>query len=264
LVPGAGSLRRKAGAKIEQWAYQHADHIVPLIHAAKEHIASSFSINPEKITAIPAPIDTDAVEAFMAAASGPPHATLAVVCAGRVQPRKNQMTLVQAIPEVVAEFPDVQFVFVGPIEHAAYFRRIQGYLEKNGLQRRVRFTGVLPQREFYGLYRDAAVFAFPSLGEMFARVALEALAFGLPAVVSAIPVHREILGSTAEAGILVDPNDVRGFAQGICKVLRDSTLRSSMVRSSRPIVDRYSGRQVARQTLALYERLVRLPSDATH
>ncbi len=107
------------------------------------------------------------------------------------------------------------------------------------------------------------------LGEMFARVVLEALAFGLPAVVSAIPVsaipvHQEILGSTGQAGILVDPNDARGFAQGICKVPRDSTLRSSMVRGSRPIVDRYSGRQVARQTLALYERLVSLLSDAGH
>ena len=164
------------------------------------------------------------------------------------------MTLVQAIPRVALECPDAQFVFTGPVEDSGYFKGIKKFVEQKGLSRWVRFTGTLPQEELYRLYRDAAIFAFPTLGEMFPQVLIEALGFGLPVVASRIPSVAEIVEQDRGAAILVAPNDASAYASTIASLLRDTARRKIMSASAKRIAQLYSCAAMARETLVLYER----------
>jgi glycosyltransferase involved in cell wall biosynthesis len=260
---GGQSFKRSLASAIDRMAFRLADHIVTETRASKDEIVSKHSLDPAKISYIPAAIDTDHIDRFLAS-SGPANQTQIVLCVGRIHPRKNQLKLVQAIPQVVAKFPDARFVFAGPVEDPIYFAEMQDLVLKKGIQRSTEFVGTLPQVQLYELYRKATVFAFPTANEMFGRVLVEAFAFGLATVSTKIPQLLEIIGEDLGAAILVDPDDVEGFAQGILSLLGDRTLRESLSARGRKVAQRYTSEETARQALLLYERLVRSRREPNH
>ena len=71
------------------------------------------------------------------------------------------------------------------------------------------------------VYRAASVFAFPSLAEGYGLPVLEAMAAGVPVVMSDIRVMAEVAGSAA---LMVPPRDVAGWASVITVVLSDAAL----------------------------------------
>lgn len=256
IVPGPESLRRKIGAAIEGLAFHQADYVIARTRASREQVVARFGIASEKITSIPVAVDTERIEALLAGTRETKPRLKIVLCASRIQPRKNQLTLVHALPAVVSACSDVQFVFTGPREDPAYFRRVQAFVEQHNLSRWVRFMGTLPQEELYRWYRDATIFAFPTLAEMFPQVLVEALGFGLPVVAARIPPVAEIVGQDGGAAILVEPNDVGAYATAIISLLRDAGRRRAMSTRAERIAQRFSCVTVAQETLDHYERWI--------
>ncbi len=257
ILPGPESLRRKVGAAVENLAFRSADFLITRTRESRAHIISRIAIAPEKIACIPVAIDTEKIEAVLADGHGTSHHPATVLCAGRIEPRKNQMTLVRAVPQVVAECPDVRFVFTGPIDDPGYFRSIQAFVRQESLSRWIQFVGTVPQRELYELYRDAAVFVFPSLGEMFPQALIEALGFGLPVIGADIPSVAEIVGPDKGAAILVRPSDPGAYSTTIVSLLRDVDRRRELSARAREVAQHYGCRRTAQDMLRLYERWLR-------
>jgi glycosyltransferase involved in cell wall biosynthesis len=86
--------------------------------------------------------------------------------------------------------------------------------------------------ELPGLYRGASVFVFPSRFEGFGMPVLEAMACGVPCVVSAHPSLDEVCG---EAAVRVDPEDPEAIARGIGDALarRDELVPSGLAHARR-------------------------------
>lgn len=78
------------------------------------------------------------------------------------------------------------------------------------------------------LYRCASCLVFPSFYEGFGFPAVEAMACGCPAVVSDIPVFKEVCG---DAAYYVDPYNVDSIANGIYEVIKNEALRKKLVES---------------------------------
>ena len=115
----------------------------------------------------------------------------------------------------------------------------------------VRLVGYVSEHEKAMLLRAARLFVFPSLGEGFGLPVLEALAYGIPTIVSDLPVFHEVAG---DAALYVDPKNREQLAAAMVQVLTDQALSRRLAALGKPRASLFSWEQTARGTLAVYER----------
>jgi glycosyltransferase-like protein len=120
------------------------------------------------------------------------------LCVGGVEERKNTVRILDAFLQVLAIHPESQLVIAGGLsllDHGQYQREFRDRLRDAGsLADRVTVTGPVADDQMAAFYHMADVLVFASLKEGFGLVVLEAMACGLPVVVSSIPPFTEYLG----------------------------------------------------------------------
>ncbi len=154
-----------------------------------------------------------------------------VLFVGRDDPRKGLGVLLRAWSRVWREFPEA-ILRVAGMEQVPP-RLLSGL--PAGAAAAVSCLGRLPPQELAAAYREAWVFAAPSLGgESFGIILAEAMGSGAPVVASDIPGYRAVAG---EAAVLVPPGREDGLASAIIDLLlspRDrETLREAGLQRSR-------------------------------
>ncbi len=137
-----------------------------------------------------------------------------ILWTGTVEPRKNLPSLISAFAEI-AEDIEQDLVLVGP---AGWHEDIAA-LVPSDLEKRVRWTGFVPDSDLWALYAGASVFCYPSVLEGFGFPVLEAMAQGTPVVTSRGTSTEDLVGT---AGVLVDPSDPSDIAGGIRTALTDA------------------------------------------
>jgi alpha-1,3-rhamnosyl/mannosyltransferase len=150
-------------------------------------------------------------------------------------PHKNHKVLVDAFAAVVEQHPDA--ILVLPGGRGDEEDRVRAQIERLGLTARVRRTGRISAADVAGLYHAAAVVAVPSRYEGFGLPAVEAMAYGAPLVAAAATALPEVVG---DAGVLVDPDDVDGWAQAIGGLLDAPEEAARLAALGRTRVGRYS------------------------
>jgi glycosyltransferase involved in cell wall biosynthesis len=117
---------------------------------------------------------------------------------------------------------------------------------------RVRILGFVDEADLPALYRNAALFAFPSLYEGFGLPVLEAMACGTPVVCSNVSSLPEVAG---DAALLVDPHDTASIAEAMARVLQDVDLQRDMVARGRSQAARFTWEKSACQLLETLDGL---------
>ncbi|HEV7451841.1 MAG TPA: MSMEG_0565 family glycosyltransferase [Pseudonocardiaceae bacterium] len=121
-----------------------------------------------------------------------------VLAVGGIEPRKGSLELLEAYAVVRARMPDVRLVIAGGetlFDYRDYRDRWEQRAVALGVEPVV--LGPVAHDELPALVAAAGVFAFPSIKEGFGLAAMEALAAGVPLVVSNLPVLREIFSGAA-------------------------------------------------------------------
>src|SRR5262249_22320327 len=124
----------------------------------------------------------------------------ALVAAGRLSQEKGFDRLLQAMPKVVAAFPDATLTILGsgPLDEALHTQA-----HRLTLSRSVTFAGF--QMNPWRYFRHADLFVLPSRREGFSNALLEALALGIPAVAFDCPgAIREIYGANPNVRLVRD------------------------------------------------------------
>jgi glycosyltransferase involved in cell wall biosynthesis len=161
-----------------------------------------------------------------------------VLSVSTLEPRKNLPALVAAFALLRRRRPELTLVLAGSA----------GWEERPLAAEGVRLLGFVPDEELVRLYRGAAVFAYPSLFEGFGIPVVEALASGVPAVVSSHPSLNEASG---EAALRTDPGDAVAFANGLEQAIdRGGDRRAAGLAHA----SRFTWRACGEAVLAGYER----------
>ena len=162
--------------------------------------------------------------------------------------RKGLDSLLQALVRLPA---DVQLAVAGNPAPIPAYRQLATQL---GVAQRVHFLG--SQDDLGPAYRAADCLAHPTLEDTYAMVVLEALAHGLPVVVSG-PDHCGIardLQDGRQALLLADPRDAIALAGLLRRVLAEPTLRAQLTQQGLAFALSHSWEQAALQYEALYQK----------
>ncbi|MEK7112609.1 MAG: glycosyltransferase family 1 protein [Patescibacteria group bacterium] len=167
-----------------------------------------------------------------------------------LKPSKNVEGLLTAWKEVKKSFPDHKLVIAG--KKGWLYGSIFGKVKELGLTKDVIFTDYVREEDKPGLIRGAKLFVLPSFWEGFGLDALNALACGVPAVVSNVGSLPEVAGA---AGILVDPYSINSIAEGILKVLSMPKRQyNTLVERGLEQANKFSWEKTARETLQILEK----------
>jgi glycosyltransferase involved in cell wall biosynthesis len=167
------------------------------------------------------------------------------VYSGRFDRSKRVSILAKSWRLVVAKKPDAKLLLIG--ESGEDFPQVARFVRDSGLSSNVIFAGFVKDREaLVEKVRSARIFIFPSVKEGFGLVVAEAMAAGLPCILSDIPPLREAFGGSA---VLVKPDDPSAFAEAILALLSDDEMRSEYSKRSRSLAKSFSWDEVARGIL---------------
>ncbi len=177
-----------------------------------------------------------------------------VLCAGRIERRKNPVRTLTAFLAATAAAPELQnhmLVFAGKMGNAAkeISAAVARHPETAG---RVLFPGYIDETELFQLYAASEALLYLSLDEGFGHPPLEALALGTPVVASDIPVLREVLGEAAE---FAPPEQVPAMTAAIRNALTNPARRAAILASGRERLAQLTWQAAAEQIIALHAGL---------
>lgn len=184
-----------------------ADVVVTISDFAKHRMVELLGIAPDRIQVAHLGVDTAAFVPNFGDREN------FVLYPARGWAHKNHGRLVEAMALVRAQIPGMRLVLTG------------GGLDTLGdLPDWVDRRGLVSTEELHGLYRSAAVLAFPSLYEGFGLPPLEAMASGCPVAAATAGSIPEVCG---DAAVLFDPLDVGAIAAGILSAVADGPRMSA-------------------------------------
>jgi glycosyltransferase involved in cell wall biosynthesis len=175
----------------------------------------------------------------------PPETTLALFVGDIRTPRKNLDTVLRAMRQV----PDLSLVVAGAVERSPY----PALARELGVNQRVHFLGQVETIDL--LMRSVDMFVLPSRYEAHPLVLLEAMASGLPSIVSGTFGAGEFIGGGGF--ILNDPDDDQGLAAYMGTLAADPALRSSMGAAGRRRALEMQWSKTAGQYLRIFEDFVK-------
>jgi len=182
------------------------------------------------------------------------HAGPVILFLGRLTAKKGLDRLVRAFALAAARHPDALLVIAGP-DDESLSAKLGSLAEKEGVGDRVVFTGLLLAEDKRAALSAADVWALSSHTEAFTIAVIEALAAGLPVVISpAVNLAGEI--ERAGAGI-VSENDPKQFAGALDYLLDDEARRSRLGKRGREYARRYDWDALAPRIVDFYRQLTR-------
>lgn len=194
--------------------------------AAARTLTNSVGIPPRKVTVIYNGIDPpNEIPAYL-------QRPMNILTVANLLPGKGYLQFLVVVSKVIERVPSARFIFVGQ-------DRMDGALQREvtnlGLQDVVQMTGF--QSNVAQFYKDARVYAFPSLHEGAPTSILEAMGFSIPVVAYAVDGIPELV-SNREEGILITPGDVDAMTNAIVDFLSYPESAERIGRSARSRVTR--------------------------
>lgn len=243
-VPSESSLRLRLSrhwvtdyVHASEWGKRQAESLEPAIQRRRSHVLPNLVRAPTE----PRP---EVME----------ESPKRILFLGRIVPDKGVDILIQAFSDLLEDVPDVQLDLVGGCSDSEYEQEIQEAIERHGLEHRVTRHGF--QRDTARYFERAAVVAIPTppsrCREAFGRVAVEAMASGVPAVSFDSGALRDHV-LDEETGILCKEESPEALSRALARLLTDRKFRDACARTAAErYQERYGEHAVRQQWLRLF------------
>ena len=188
--------------------------ILTISEFSRTRILEWSGVSPDKVINVGCGVDS----AYHPGVPPYNHPYPYLLCVSNRRLHKNEFRTVEAFARARIS-NDTHLVFTG-----APTPDLEACIEKNKVTGRVDFLGLVPNEQMPSLYRSARALVFASLYEGFGLPVIEAMACGTPVVTSNTTSLPEVAG---DAALLVDPTSVEQIAEGMERILGDTSLRQT-------------------------------------
>jgi glycosyltransferase involved in cell wall biosynthesis len=172
-----------------------------------------------------------------------------VLSLGRISHKKGIDILIRALPAIAERCPDVRLVIAGP-DDEGLTSQLCALASAHGVEHRVVFTGMLRENERLAAFAAASAWALPSKTENFGNVVVEAMAAGVPVVISPeVNLASEI--ESAGAGLVCERTP-EAFVEAIASVVDSSSHGAALGVRARELALRYDWQVVAPKLAEMY------------
>ena len=121
-----------------------------------------------------------------------------------------------------------------------------------GIADKVTLCNGLYGDELVGAYQQADVLLSSSIWELHSQVVIEALAVGLPVVVTNVSGNPDVIENGVN-GYIVEPGDIKGMSAAILKILTDDQLQSQMCCRNKAKAEHYDWARINKEYLKLLD-----------
>jgi phosphatidylinositol alpha-1,6-mannosyltransferase len=248
--------------------FRNAARVIANSHSTAGTLQEEWNLPAEQIRVLHPGVDTarfvpaDPDEAVRAGLGWAGRTVVLTV--GRLQKRKGQDNLIEALVTVRQACPDVLYAVVGDGEERG---PLQQLVAERGLGDHVQFLGEVGDEELIRCYQQCDLFALPNrqIGpdiEGFGMVLLEAQACGKPVLAGTSGGTAETM-QVAETGVVVDCADPAALAAALIPLLKAGNLRRRMGEAGRRwVVDQFDWEPLTRQAERLFRPAAQVPSFA--
>ena len=230
---------------MQQYVIEHADVFLPNSEMEMEKVCESFGVAKENYVVVPNAIDLESAQKAWDAPVNPEFEKFrdAVVCVGRIEPRKNQLALVEALKD-----SPYKLVLVGGVSdnQKSYFERVMQYVNE---REDFYYIPQINNAELYQLYKVCRVSTLPSWLDTPGLVSLEAAVMGCNLAVSSKGSTTEYFEDMAQYCL---PDDLESIRQAIDIAFQkknDGRLREK-------ILAQYTWKEAGRKTLEGYRKIL--------
>jgi glycosyltransferase involved in cell wall biosynthesis len=233
----------------------YADHIVSISNYTRDHFLSVFPHYPrEKISVIPlasrfpSNMDSNLQKPSSLSKLEPEKFWLNV---GTLEPRKNQIRLLEAYAKLKADIGDTFPLVFGGGE-GWQMENFDDVVRELGLERNVVKLGYVNDAQLHWLYRHCYALVYPSIFEGFGLPILEAMSQGAAVITSNVTSMPEVIGDT---GILVNPFDINEIFMAMKKVYLGEINRLQMKKMAFERSKEFSWENTAKRLLDVYKQV---------
>ncbi|MGA2884997.1 MAG: glycosyltransferase family 4 protein [Halobacteriota archaeon] len=176
-----------------------------------------------------------------------------VLSVARLVEYKGGQYIIQAIPEILEDYPSTKFVFVGPDD--GFGEELVRQAVNRGVYDNCLFTGQISDDRLKEFYATADVFVLTSTAETFGIVALESIAAGTPAVLADLGGLSYILTEVGGHPIDMTADVSKQIARAVKAVFKND-IHENIVAQRQKVLDDYSWASVAKQLVSVYEGVI--------
>jgi len=177
-----------------------------------------------------------------------------VLFLSRVDPKKGMELLLCGFAKFRVTCADVVLIVAGNGDER-FVARLREQAQELGVQSDVVWAGFVEGEEKRALFAVSDVFILPSYSENFGIAVVEAMASGLPVIVSdQVGIHQDICRAGAGVVVRCDAHDIQ---RALTQILGSEPLRKSMSRNACRLATEFSPEVVTARLLRVYEGLIR-------
>ena len=218
-----GILRKTKHALAYRLVNRFSDRVLAVSEEVKRFCVDADRIDPNKVSVVYNGVDLKHIAAENSAGNPFADVDLAgashiVTCVANIRRVKGIDVLIRTAQRVCRELPNAVFVIAGSLYERDYSEEIQGMIRSLGLEKNVKLLGFVGDP--LPLLKMSNAFCLLSRSEGFSNALLEAMACGVPTVVTRVGGNPEAI-TDGENGFLVPVEDDAAAAEKLLTLLRD-------------------------------------------
>jgi L-malate glycosyltransferase len=254
-----GILRKDRHALAYRVVNRLSDRVLAVSEEVKRFCVDADRINPNKVSVVYNGVDLKRIAAEDSDANPFADADWAdashiITCVANIRKVKGIDVLVKTAQRVCQDLPDAVFVIAGSLYERDYSEEIQGMIRSLDLERNVKLLGFVGDP--VPLLKMSDAFCLLSRSEGFSNALLEAMACGVPSVVTRVGGNPEAI-TDGENGFLVPVGDDAAAAEKLIALLRNPERAAEIGENGRSSVQtRFSADVMIQKLISVYHDLL--------